>query len=351
VLVVMVACAACRFSGRSIDDGGGSDDGSPRVLSISPSNGAIGVPLDGHVSATFSEAMDPATLNATTFTLTSAGVEVAGVVSYADSMVVFTPAAELASDGVYTATITTEVTSLSGVALENERTWSFTGNTVVAGIPVDLGTAGNYVVLAQAAISGTTATVTGDIAVSPAAATLITGFSLTLHGTFSSSAQVTGRVFAADYDPPTPANLTLAVSDMHTAFTAAAARAPDTSELGAGNVGGMNLAPGVYRWSSGVTIPTDLTLTGGATQVWIFQIAQDLTVASQVKIVLAGGAVAKHVFWQVSGAVMLGTMTRFAGVVLGLTSILQQTGGLLDGRFLSQTAVTIDGSAVVAPAL
>jgi hypothetical protein len=219
---------------------------------------------------------------------------------------------------------------------------------------VNLGTAGDYVILAKSGISTVpTSAVTGDIGVSPSAATYITGFSLTMDSTkkFSTSIQVVGKVYAADYAVPTPSNLTTAVSDMQTAFTDAAGRAPSVTELGAGNIGGKTLTPGVYKWSTGLLIPTDITLAGGATDVWIFQIAKKLTVSNATKVSLTGGAVSKNVFWQVSGSVELGTTSHFEGVILGQTAIDLNTGASINGRLLAQTAVTIDDSAVVEPAL
>jgi hypothetical protein len=166
---------------------------------------------------------------------------------------------------------------------------------------------------------------------------------------FSTSPQVTGQVFAADYAPPTPSNLTTAVGDMEIAFTDAAARAPDVTELAAGNIGGMTLVPGVYKWGTGLLIPTDLTLNGSATDVWIFQIAQNLTVSSATKVVLAGGALPKNVFWQVAGLVDVGTTAHLEGVILAQTSITLQTGASINGRLLAQTAVDIDASTVARP--
>ncbi len=223
-----------------------------------------------------------------------------------------------------------------------------------AGQPVQLGTAGDYAILAKAAISGTTATVTGNIGVSPAAATLITGFSLSLESpnVYSTSAQVTGWIYAADYPVPTPANLTLAVSELELACMEAAAREPDPGflELNGGNLGGMILAPGVYRWSSGVSIPTDLTLHGNASSVWIFQIAQDLIMSSDTNIVLTGGARPGNVFWQVTGGpTTIGTMAHFEGILLTQTAVTVQAGATVTGRLLSQTSITIDGSTVLAP--
>ncbi len=218
--------------------------------------------------------------------------------------------------------------------------------------PVNLGTAGNYVVLTKTGISTVPPSViTGDIGASPIAAAAITGFSLIADSTnvFSTSKQVTGKVYAANYEPPTPSNLTTAIGDMQHAFTDAAGRAPDVTELGAGHIGGMTLPPGVYKWGTGVLIPTDVTLSGGATDVWIFQIAQTLTVSSAAKIVLNGGALPKNIFWQVAGAVDLGTTSHFEGVILTQTMIALETGASINGRLLAQTEVSLQKSTVVAP--
>jgi hypothetical protein len=218
---------------------------------------------------------------------------------------------------------------------------------------VALGMAGTYAILAKSGISTVpTSAVTGNLGVSPAAATFITGFSLTADATnvFATSPQVTGKVFAADYAATTSSSLTTAVGDMMTAFTDAAGRAPKVTELGAGNIGGMTLTAGVYRWGTGLLVPTDITLSGGTTDVFIFQIAQNLTVSSAVKVTLTGGAVAKNVFWQVSGSVDLDTTAHLEGVVLSQTSVALHTGASVNGRLLAQTAVSIDGSVVVVPA-
>lgn len=220
--------------------------------------------------------------------------------------------------------------------------------------PVPLGAAEGFVILAKTGISTVPlSAITGDVGVSPAAASYLTGFDLALDATtqFSTSPQVTGKVFAADYDAPTPADMTAAVSDMELAFTDAAGRAPDVTELGAGDIGGLTLKPGVYAWGTGLAIPTDVTLMGGGTAVWIFQVAQDLTVSSATSVVLSGGASSKNVFWQVAGQVELGTTAHFEGVVLSKTSVILGTGASINGRVLAQTAVTLDASTVVEPEL
>jgi Ice-binding-like len=218
---------------------------------------------------------------------------------------------------------------------------------------VGLGAAGTFALLAKSGISTVpTSAIVGDVGVSPAAATYLTGFSETADATnvFSTAPQVTGKIYASDYAMPTPAILTAAIGAMQTAFADAAGRAPGVTELGAGNIGGKTLTPGVYKWGTGLMVPTDVTLTGSATDVWIFQIAQDLTVASAAKVVLAGGALPKNVFWQVAGRVEVGTTAHLEGVVLSLTAIALRTGASINGRLLAQTAISVDASAIVQPA-
>ena len=227
-----------------------------------------------------------------------------------------------------------------------------TGTTGAHGpAPVALGTAGTYVILAKSAITNVpTSAITGNLGLSPAAAAFITGFALSLPagGAASTSAQVTGSVFASDYASPTPTSLTTAIGDMQTAYVDAAGRpTPDHTELAAGNLGGLTLPAGIYKWSNTVTIPTDVTLNGGAGDVWIFQIAGGITQASAAKVILTGGALAKNVFWQVFGVVDIGTTAHLEGVVLSQTSITLKTGASANGRLLAQTAVTLAGNAIV----
>lgn len=214
-----------------------------------------------------------------------------------------------------------------------------------------------YVILAKTAITttGTTA-VTGDLGISPAAATFVQGFGLTLFGTgcYSTTPIVTGKVFAADYNTggcPTPALLTTAVGDVQTAYTDAAGRPADFTEIGAGNIGGMTLPPGTYKWSSGVLIPTSVTLSGGPNDVWIFQIAGGITQASATRVILTGGALPKNIFWQAADVVSIGTTAHMEGVILAQTQITMKTGATANSRLLAQTAVNLDANTVTQPAL
>jgi hypothetical protein len=216
------------------------------------------------------------------------------------------------------------------------------------------GAAGSYAILAKTGISNVTgSTVTGDLGLSPAAASFITGFSLVADSTnvFSSSSSVVGKVYAANYAVPSPSNLTTAIGSMETAYTDAAGRStPDFLELGTGNIGGLTLAPGLYKWTSTVTIPTGVTIAGGANDVWIFQTSGDLSIAAAKNVTLSGGAQAKNIFWQVAGQATLGATSHFEGIILSKTAITFQTGATMKGRALSQSQVALDNNAITQPA-
>jgi len=327
-------------------------DTSLRSTSTDPLQNVTGVPRNQVIAFTFSEAMDPSTINASTFTLMQGSNVVPGEVTYSGTTATFTPANVLAASTLYTATMTTGAKTLAGNSLAANTVWSFTtGGTTSALAVVNLGSAVNYLILAKTAITNiATSALTGDLGLSPAATSYITGFALTNATGYATSSQVTGSIYAADMVAPTPINLTTAVSNMSTAYTDAAGRpSPDFFELNAGNIGGKTLTPGLYKWTNTVLIPSDVTLSGSATDVWIFQIAGNLTVSSAKKITLSGGALAKNIFWQVAGQVTLGTTSHFEGIILSMTGITMQTGASMNGRALAQTAVVLDQNAVTKP--
>ena len=328
----------------------------PSVTATSPVAGAIGVPVNIQVGATFNKALDPLTVTSDTFTLKQGLSPVAGRVAYGPgSRATFTPTNPLAVDSLFTATLTTAVKDVKGNPLANAFTWIFTtGNGTARGpAPVLLGLAGNFVVLAKAAISSVPASnITGDIGVSPAAATYMTGFSLIADpsNAFSRSSQITGRAYAANYAVPTPANLTTAVHNMESAHVDAAGRpTPDFTELYSGNIGGRTLAPGLYKWTSAVVIPTIVTLSGGANDVWIFQTTGDLVMSANQRVNLSGGAMAKNVFWQVAGHAIIGAGAHFEGILICKTNVTLQSGATMSGRILAQTQVALQQATVTTP--
>lgn len=356
VILVSLVLAGCDSIGGPPQDT--TDTTAPTVASTAPLADSTGVATNSRLTVSFSEAMDASTITSDTFTLAGPGATPVGgsVALNADgTTAVFTPASDLATATLYSATLSTGSEDAAGNTLATAFAWTFTTDAVEAlgPQPVFLGTAGDYVMLAKAAISTTGTTfVVGDIGISPAAQTFITGFSESRDASneFATSVLVNGKIRAADMAPPTPARMTTAISDMETAYTDAAGRVtPDFTELGAGEIGGLTLVPGLYKWSTGVGVNSNVTLDGGANDVWILQIAQDLTVADGVQVFLTGGALPENVFWQVAGQVTLGTTATLRGVVLSKTSIVMNTGAAFTGRALAQTAITLDANAVTAP--
>ena len=236
-------------------------------------------------------------------------------------------------------------TYFAGIAL-----LALAGSSFAAGpgpAPVNLRSAGDFVILTKAGITDVpTSAVTGDVGTSP-----ITGAADLLKCT-----EVTGMVVSANAAGPLPCSmknptrLTAAVLDMQTAYTDAAGRSnPDFTELQRGDIGGMTLAPGLYKWGTSVNLHTDVTLSGSENDVWIFQIAGNLIQSNGVTVHLKGGAQAKNVVWQVAGLVTLGTTSHFEGIVLSKTLIAVQTHASVNGRLFSQTAVTLQMNKVTQP--
>ena len=237
------------------------------------------------------------------------------------------------------------------------------GNVSVSADAVPLGAAANYALLAKAGVSTVPdSKITGNVGVSPAARTFLTGWSLIAEptDTFFTSAQVVapGKLYAADnVGGTTSVDLTTAVANMGTAYTNAAGRTATsaaTTNVGAptpGTLTSLILTPGVYQWGSAVTIPTDLILDAGgnANAVWIFQVAGTLTMAADKIVILRGGALPQNIFWQVAGAVNIGANTHFEGIILGQTSITFENKASINGRLLAQTAVNLGATTVAVP--
>lgn len=359
-LVLAAILAGC---GGSNEEGlGASADASSSAADVSTStNGDDNVVTATAVTASFAQPMNPASLSTTAagaslaFTLKDAsGTDVPGTVAMnADNTeAVFTPAGTaLSADTTYTATVATSALSASGSALATPMVWSFKTKPVpsTAQAPVPLGAAGTFAILTKAGITNVFASaINGDVGTSP-----ITGAAIGL-----TCAEVkTGKVYSVNAAGPLPCTvinptlLTLSVGDMERAYTNAAGRkSPNFTELGAGEIGGLTLVPGLYKWGTGVLISKNVTLNGGPKDVWIFQIAGTTTQANGTRVTLTGGALAKNVFWQSGGAVSIGTTAHFEGVLLAKSNIAVKTGASAVGRLLAQTAVTLQQNAITQPA-
>jgi len=310
-----------------------ADTTPPTVIGTSP---VLAVALDSSISATFSKAMDPLTITSSTFTMTQGSASITGTVTYAGTTASFKPSTSLATNTAYSATISTGVKDLSGNVLQTAFVWSFTTATSTsscAQTAVSLGTAANFEVLAGSGVTNTGKTnVTGNLGVSPG--TAVTGFGPgTVSGTISTG--VASAAGAAQND------LTIAYNNAQ-----GLTLCPITVS---GDLGGLTLAPGLYKSTSSLAITGTLYLDaqGNANAVFIFQIASTLTTASGANVVLVNGAQASNVFWAVGSSATLGTNSIFRGTIMAYASITITTGATLDGGALARVAaVTMDTDTV-----
>ena len=232
-----------------------------------------------------------------------------------------------------------------------------TGSNCTGAACVDLGTAANYSILAETGVSTTGVTsVNGNIGLSPAAKVFLTGWSQTddVTDTYATSALVVapGKLYAANnIGGTTSSDLSVAVANKDTAYTAAAGKTSTAACPGVGVLGGLTLDPGVYTCAVNVTIQTgtNLTLNGSATDVWVFQITGTLTQAASTQVILTGGALAKNVFWQVSDVVTIEPSASMQGIILGFSTIAMQSGATITGRLLSNTDVTLIANTITLP--
>jgi hypothetical protein len=350
--------------------GTAEDDVLPIVDSTNPADTVTGVAPNRPVTANFSEALDSATVNKSTFTLSYAsdGSKVLGDVIYSKKVATFNPSNNLDTGTEYTATLTTGISDLADNQLaatadtaDNKLTakvWSFeTGVNLAEGPkPVDLRTAGDFAILTKTGITNVfESAIDGNIGASPITAKAIK----------PTCAEVTGLIYGADaayaeadtcgdFKGDAAANTLVhnAVLDMGTAYTDAAGRTtPDYTELHAGDISGKTLVPGLYKWGTDVLINEDVYLDGDANDVWIFQISGDVIQASGTEVVLMNDVQAKNIFWQVGGGtgVALDTTSIFNGIVLAEKAINVKTGATVNGRLLSQTEVTLQKNKINQP--
>lgn len=315
----------------------------PTVVSVVPAGGATGICQGAIVTATFSKAMNPATVDTGTFKLAGGGTAVTGtiVLNSADTVATFTPVSPLAVNTAYTATITTGAKDQYGNSLAADFVWMFTTAATACPGPIASGTACTFGILAATpSVTNTGATnVTGDVGIWPAAS--ITGFPPgTLTGT-----EHTGDAVAQT-----------AQGDLTTAYNAAAGTLGGVALTA--DIGGQTLPPGVYKATTTLGITGNLTLDGSTNPsgTWIFQIGSALTTAAGApgvpasQVLLIGGAQAHNVFWETGSAATLGTYSLFQGTIMAQTSITLGTGATLNGRALARTgAVTLDTNPVNVP--
>jgi len=315
----------------------------PTVLSTQPVTDATGVAVNQTVNATFSEPLAPATVTISTFTVTGpASLSIAGSITYdsVSNIASFKPSVNLTENTTYSATLNTGIEDRTGNALAANYTWNFSTGAQLAQPVIVLGSAGNFAILAGSTVTNTGPTViNGDLGVHPGSA--VTGFPPGI---------INGATHAGDNDAAQAKN------DLLAAYNDGAARLG--SNVLPGNLGGLTFTPGLYKNSSSTGITGTgpqgiftLDAQGDPNAVFIFQMGSTLTTDPGTSVVLAGGAKAANIYWQVGSSATLGTTSVFKGNILADQSITLNTGATLDGRALTRIgAVSLDASTVNRPA-
>jgi len=351
IAMFLAAALMAGCSDADKNSGAGNPGGPltlPTVTSVTPPDTSMGICSNtALITATFSKAMNPATISTSTFTVTGPNsTSVSGQVSYdsTNNIATFTPMSALTVNTAYTATITTGAQDTFGNALAASKVWTFTTASLVCPGPVAFGAPGcGFGILAGTTVTnvaGTATTVSGNVGVWPGVA--ITGF--------GPPASITGQ----QYTGPGPGPAMTAQGQLTTAYNNAASAAAGGAILTA-DIGGQTLAPGAYRTTSaqptlGITGTLTLDGQGDPNAVFIIHVESALTTASSSQVVLIGNAQPKNVIWQIGSSATLGTNSVFAGNIMALASITLNTGTTLNGRALAMNgAVTMDTNSVVVP--
>jgi len=349
----------------------------PTVIATDPMNNAINVALNQTVTANFSTIMDAASINTGTFTLKQGTTTIQGTVSYSGTTASFNPANSLVVGKIYTATITNGAKSIGGNSMAADYVWNFT-TVLLPPVPsvIDLGTAAMFGAFGgNAGITnqGLNTVINNGSLGTTAASTLITGFHdglIVYTETPLNVGNVTGDIFAAPPAPGTATSLAIAqkgLLDANAAYLSISPAAkPGGSDPNAGELGGLTLAPGVYKSASGTFKISNGNLTldaqGDPNATWIFQTASGLTVGiagptGAKSVILINGGLPKNVFWYVGsaatinsagGGTMVGTIIANSGVTFSTAGNANQT--VLNGRAISLVAsVTMVNTTINVP--
>ena len=314
----------------------------PIVVSTDPIDNAIAVPLNKTITATFSIAIDPKTINDKTFTVKNGTTLLTGVVSYTGTTATFAPSTNLLPGTTYTATIS-GAKNMAGIAIANDYVWNFSTSSSLVGNTVNLGSAERFGILAGVGVSnnaGFSEIRNMDVGISPGVRSSVTGFPPAII--------VEGAIYASDDITPQGISATLikAKQDLTNAYLFAEGASTPAPATVSGDQGGKTLAPGIYKSTSTLLIQSgDLTLDaqGDANAVWIFQVASDFTTVGGAggNVILSGGAQAKNIFWQVGRSATIGNYTIFKGNILALTSITMNSHATVQGRMLARNGAIV----------
>jgi hypothetical protein len=309
----------------------------PTIVSTDPLDNATATPINKSISATFSIAIDPKSVNDKTFTVKNGTTPLAGIVTYTGTTATFDPSTDLLPGTTYTATIS-GAKNLAGIAIANDYVWNFSTSSSLVGNIVNLGSSERFGILAGVGVSnnaGFSEIRNMDVGIYPGVRSSVTGFPPAII--------VEGAIYASDdiAPPGIGAMLIKAKQDLTNAYLFAEGASTPAPATVSGDQGGKTLAPGIYKSTSTLLIQSgDLTLDaqGDANAVWIFQVASDFTTVGGAggNVILSGGAQAKNIFWQVGRSATIGNYTIFKGNILALTSITMNSHATVQGRMLAR---------------
>lgn len=313
----------------------------PSVVTTDPENNSSGIALNKTITAGFSVEMDPTTISNSTFTLKNGTTAVAGAISYSGTTLSFIPTSPLIAGTTYTATISTAAKNLAGTPLANDYVWNFSTSSNLVGNTVNLGSAERFGILSGVGVSnnaGFSVINNMDVGISPGVRSSITGF--------PPAVIINGAIYASDDTAPVgiAALLTQAKLDLTNAYLFAEGASYSAPITVSGDQGGKTLVAGIYKSTSTLLVQNgDLTLTGSATDVWIFQVASAFTTVGGAggNIKLSGGALAKNVYWQTGSSATIGDYTKFEGNILALQSITMGAYSTANGRMLARNGAVV----------
>ena len=314
----------------------------PTIVSTDPLDNATATPINKSISATFSIAIDPKTINDKTFSIKNGTTPLVGIVTYSGTTATFDPSTDLLPGTIYTATIS-GAKNLSGIPIANDYVWNFSTSSTLVGNTVNLGSSERFGILAGVGVSnnaGFSEIRNMDVGIYPGVRSSVTGFPPAII--------VGGAIYASDdiAPPGIGAMLIKAKQDLTNAYLFAEGASTPAPATVSGDQGGKTLAPGIYKSTSTLLIQSgDLTLDaqGDANAVWIFQVASDFTTVGGAggNVILSGGAQAKNIFWQVGRSATIGNYTIFKGNILALTSITMNSHATVQGRMLARNGAIV----------
>lgn len=339
--------------------GNNLDVTAPTVEATSPTSGETGVAIGSNITVTFSEPMKLSTITTGTFILSvEGGANKTCTVTRVGNIATLEPTSDLAYSTTYEARLTTAIKDLASNSMV-AYTWKF----MTAASPeapstgaVDFGMAGSYEVLASniVKVDASPVTIEGNVGLSPLGT--FTNITLTpvisTATTYSTSEQVSGRVYSSSHLAPTPDKLVAAIASVDAANVIINAMPVTSAEVGgaSADIGGMVLSPGVYTWSGNVTMSSAITLTGSANDVWIFRIAGNFS-PSAYAVNMGSFATAKNVVWQVGGfaAITAGAAAHVEGTIISAGYIALGDGASVNGRLFAKSYVQFDKNHVTQP--